>query len=479
MFRTLSAAAPIGLMIGLTVGLMSLVASAEQLSADPFTPIEASQDVIGVSYIEFATIPDADGGEAPRLMHMLDEAGTKRLFVSTMRGMLYSVGYDGKDVTPYLDINAANWGVGVQFSGSERGVQSFAFHPDFGKKGAPGYGKFYTYVDTTNVTAKADFTTPGTNRSHDTVLLEWTAKNATAKTYDGAAPKEVFRAAQPFPNHNGGQIGFNTNAKSGTADYGLLYVGLADGGAGGDPLKVAPNMNNMFGKILRIDPLGSNSTNGKYGIPTANPFVKTANALPEIYASGVRNPQRFTWDSKDSRMYLAEIGQNQVEEITEVTAGADLGWSVWEGSYKYTSRQVDLDNPRSDSKLAWPIVEYDHKDPLLQRLVAITGITVYRSDEIKSLQNLMIFGDNPSGEIFYINADKQPNGGHSAIRRVLLKDGDTQKTLMDVIRAKNAAQGKSAPTRVDLRFGFGADGRIFLLNKRDGVIRLLVPDGTR
>jgi hypothetical protein len=178
-------------------------------------------------------------------------------------------------------------------------------------------------------------------------------------------------------------------------------------------------------------------------------------------------------------MYLAEIGQNQVEEISPVTAGANLGWGTWEGSYKYVNRQVDLDQPRSEPGLTWPIVEYDHNDPILQRFVAITGLTVYRNDEIKQLQNLMIFGDNPSGEIFYINADQLPAGGHTAIRRILFKDGDAQKTLLQLIRDKNAAQGKPAPTRADLRFGFGADGKIYVMNKRDGVIRLLVPDAKK
>jgi glucose/arabinose dehydrogenase len=230
---------------------------------------------------------------------------------------------------------------------------------------------------------------------------------------------------------------------------------------------------------MRIDPLGTNGANGKYGIPASNPFVGKEGVLGEIYASGVRNPQRFAWDSKDGRMYLAEIGQNQVEEISEVTAGGNLGWNVWEGSYKYVNRQVDLDNPRSEAGLIWPIVEYDHKDPLLQRLVAITGVTVYRSDEIKALQNLMIFGDNPSGELFYINADQQPAGGQTVIRRILLKEGDAQKTLLQIIKDKNTAQGKTPATRADLRFGIGADGKIYLLNKRDGIIRLLVPDGKK
>ena len=95
-----------------------------------------------------------------------------------MTGALYTLSYDGKVVTPYLDINAPAWNVSVQSNGSERGVQSFAFHPQFNQRGTPGYGKFYTYTDTSNVTPKPDFVTPGPNRTHDTVLLEWTAKNA-------------------------------------------------------------------------------------------------------------------------------------------------------------------------------------------------------------------------------------------------------------------------------------------------------------
>ena len=130
-----------------------------------------------MNFTEFAVIPDAAGGEAPRMMHLVDEPGTKRLFVSTMRGGLYSVSYDGKTVTEYLDINAPGWNIGVQFQGNERGFQSFAFHPQFNQRGARGYGKFYTYLDTTNVTPAPDFTSGATTRTHDTVLLEWTAKN--------------------------------------------------------------------------------------------------------------------------------------------------------------------------------------------------------------------------------------------------------------------------------------------------------------
>jgi glucose/arabinose dehydrogenase len=464
--------------------LAAAAPASAQLSIDPYpTPIEAKADVINVDFVEFAVIPDA-GNEAPRLMHLSDEPGTKRIFVSTMRGMLYSVSYDGKTVTPYLDINAGNWTVGVQFENPERGLQSFAFHPEFSQKGARGFGKFYTYVDTTNTTGTPDFTASATaKRTHDTVLLEWTAKDPAAAAYDGDAPREIFRAAQPFGNHNGGEIAFRP-VKKGQEDYGLLYVGFADGGSGGDPFKLGQNMSSAFGKILRIDPLGTNSANGKYGIPASNPFVKkpAADTLKEIYASGVRNPQRFSWDAKTGRMYLADIGQNVVEEISPVTAGANLGWNKWEASFAFTNQQVELTNPkpRSEAGMTWPVVEYDHRDPLLEptKKAAITGVYVYRANAIKQLSNLLIFGDNPNGEIFYVHADKLPAaGGQAAVRRILLNDKGTPKPLLQIIREKNTAQGKPPAERADLRFGQGPQGQIFVMNKRDGVIRLLVPNG--
>ena len=149
------------------------------------------------------------------------------------------------------------------------------------------------------MTGAADFKPSGGNHTHDSVLLEWTAKDPTAKTYDGGAPRELIRIEQPFANHNCGHLTFNPLATANSADFGLLYMGFADGGSGGDPLNHAQKLGSFFGKIHRIDPLGSNSANGKYGIPASNPFVKTGGALGEIYAYGVRNPQRLFWDPKE------------------------------------------------------------------------------------------------------------------------------------------------------------------------------------
>jgi hypothetical protein len=454
----------------LGVSVVTLVAA--QAPNDPFpAPIEATAGVIAVKFTEFAVLPDVNN-VAPRMMTLVDEPATKRLFVSTMPGPLYTVSYDGKSVTPYLDIHAEPWGTPVQSQGAERGVQSFAFHPQFAQRGTPGYGKFYTHVDTSNMTPPADFPSPGPKRTHDTVLLEWTAKDHAAPAYDGAAPREIFRAAHPYGNHNGGHIAFNPLARPGPGDFGLLYVGFADGGSGGDPHNQAQDRSSAFGKILRIDPLGKNSANGRYGIPPSNPFVKDKGVLGEIFAVGVRNPQRFSWDAKTGTMYVADIGQNMVEEISPVTPGANLGWNIWEASFKFARGAVIVENPRSEPGLTWPIVEFDHRDPILQSSTAVTGVYVYRQNAVPQLANRMIFGDIPSGEIFHVDANNLPNGGHTAIRRVLFLDAaGAQRTLLQLIQEKNQGQGKKPATRADLRLGMSQDGRIFVMNKRDGVIR--------
>ncbi len=448
-----------------------------QSPTDPFaTPINET-DVVKVNYVEVATLPDLGGPMPARPMLLADEPGTQRLFVNDMRGPLYTMPRNGKAVTVYLDINDAKFGVNVNSQGNERGFQSFAFHPQFGRTGTPGYGKFYTYTDTANMPPSVDFKPGGGQHTHDAVLLEWTAKNPAGATYDGGAPRELMRFEHPFGNHNGGQLSFNPLAAPNSADFGLLYMGLADGGSGGDPLNNAQNLSSAFGKMFRIDPLGKNSSNGKYGIPKDNPFAgdNNPNTLDEIYAYGVRNPQRFAWDSRNGNLYLADIGQNIVEEVSQVTKGANLGWNKWEGSYGFISRQaVSLENPRGDKTVTYPLAEYGQIDPLLQPQSAVTMGVVYRKKDIPQLSNLLIFGDNPSGEIFYVNADKLPNGGQDAIRRILFNDKGETKTLLKLIQEKNVAQGKPASTRADLRFGEGPNGEIYILNKRDGVIRQLV-----
>lgn len=451
---------------------------AAQMTTRPVPSIDSVAGAVAVNVAEFASLPDI-AGVAARMMLLVDEPGTRRLFVNDMRGPLYTVSYDGKTVTRYIDINDSTWGVNVQSQGRERGFQSFALHPQFAQSGAPGHGKFYTWTDSRNNQGAADFKPGGGTNTHHLVLYEWTARDAKAATYDGGAPREMMRFEHPYSNHNGGLTAFNPLARPGSEDYGLLYLGNADGGSGGDPLGLAQNLSSAFGKILRIDPLGKNSANGKYGVPASNPFSgdKMPSALGEIYAYGVRNPQRFAWDPSNGAMFVADIGQNAVEEISPVTAGANLGWNVWEGSYRFGTGGVDTSaKTRADDKMLYPVVEFSHGDPVVQTRSAITGIHVFRSPSIAPLRNKVVFGDNPSGEVFYFDADKLPRGGSAGIHRVLFRSsGGQPKKLLELIREQNAKQGKPAAARADLRFGAGSDGRAFLLNKADGTIRVIVP----
>lgn len=446
-----------------------------QTTDDPLPPIDSSDPVV-VGVTEFASLPPVEGNP-PRMMRLVNEPGTGRMFVNGMRGPIWSVSQDGREVSVYVNIDDPEWGVEVESRGSERGFQSFAFHPQYGEPGTPGYGRFYTYSDVVPDGSDADFSTEGDNVSHHTVLHEWVDANPENGTYEGDAPRELMRFEQPFGNHNAGLIAFNPLAGPGDSDYGTIYVAVADGGAGGDPMDLAQDLSSGFGKILRIDPLGSDSENGAYGIPPDNPFRNNGQALDEIYAYGMRNPQRFGWDAANGDMFVADIGQNTVEEVSPVPRGGNLGWNIWEGSFRYMGRSgVDVTRPRSDPGMTFPVAEYSHEDPLIGGRAAVTGIVVYRSEEIPQLSNRLLFADFPSGEIFLIDADNLPDGGTAGISRILLRDGEGEaKTFLEIIREKNREQGREPARRTDLRFSTGPDNRVFLLNKHDGTIRVLVP----
>src|SRR4030095_5373142 len=170
-------------------------------------------------------------------------------------------------------------------------------------------------------------------------------------------------------------------------------------------------------------------------------------------------------------MCLSEIGQNIVEEVNVVTAGANLGWNHWEASFRFIDRtHIELNQRRADPKVTYPIVEFDHRDTLSGNNVPVTGVVVYRGTAVPQLSNKVLFGDNPSGELFYIDADRLPSGGQDAVRPRLVGSGASAKTLLQLIKEKNATQKRSGADRADLRFGTGPENRVFLLNKQDGTI---------
>ena len=134
-----------------------------------------------------------------------------------------------------------------------------------------------------------------------------------------------------------------------------------------------------------------------------------------------------------------------------------------------------LESPRGEPGFVYPVVEYGRHDPLFLRAVSSSGLVIYRWNTIPQFENLLILADNPSGEIFYVPIDPMPEGGQSAIRRILLDDAGTPKTMLQIIREKNQQQGREPAERADLRIAYTPSGRLFLLNKRDGVIRILEP----
>lgn len=260
--------------------------------------------------------------------------------------------------------------------------------------------------------------------------------------------------------HGVQEITFNPLSKSGDKDYGLLYIGVGDGASVQEGYSFLPHSKErVWGTILRIDPAGSNSANGKYGIPLDNPFVTDNNSkmLKEIYAYGFRNPHRITW-SKTGEMLACNIGQANIEAIYLISPGRDYGWPVREGNFVFNP-DGNLNNvyplPANDSinKITYPIAEYDHDEG-----VAISGGYEYWGKTIPHLKRKFLFGDIPSGRLFYINTNDIKQGTLAPIREWRITISKVSRTLKEVCGSD----------RVDLRFGRDAQGELYILTKADG-----------
>ena len=502
------------------------------------SPIGSGDEPLVVEVVDFAVLPDA-GGHAPSAKRLVEAPGANRFFIASADTMVYSVAHDGGRASPYLGLRSY-WPtsqlprpVPVATSGPQRPrpvpattagpgdhgrsnaeagwmrLRGIACHPQFADEGAPGFGKFYTLIDDWDTEPPADFDPGfGSPDTLDTVLLEWTAADPMATTYDGGPPRELMRIEMPYAHHTGGQIAFDPQAGPDDPGFGLLYIGLGDGGRNGDPLGLAQDLSKVHGKLLRINPLGSNSANGRYGVPADNPFAIDGrdDTLGETYAFGLRNPASFGWDALNGTLFVADIGDNAVDEVSIVRPGANLGWDLWEGTFRVVHRQplarrvrqllawsrhlatgdgflytdyhdVSPADGRGDPEISYPVVEYDHVDPLLNPArAAVTGVVVCRRCSIPQLEGKAVFGDLVVGEIFYFSADRLPRGGQAGIRRILLDHDGAQTTLLQIVRETMTAQDRARSHRVDLHFGTSAAGDVFLLNHYDGVIRRLNGD---
>jgi glucose/arabinose dehydrogenase len=279
----------------------------------------------------------------------------------------------------------------------ERGLLGTATHPNFAQ-----HPYIYTYSSETNA-GPTDFPATGTNRNHRSIIAEWRIDPANTNRVDPASRREVLRIDQPQSNHNGGTMRFGPD--------GFLYVALGDGGAANDvadghsPGGNGQDTNSILGKLIRIDVDARTSPNGQYGVPSDNPF-DGSNGLREIWAYGLRNPWGFSFDRMGGTLYLADVGQNRVEEIDIIVKGGNYGWSVREGTFWFNPSGgtiVTAPTRPVPPNLIDPIAQYDHDDGL-----AVVGGFVYRGAAIPELAGRYVFGDwgtfqTPSGRLYYLD----------------------------------------------------------------------------
>jgi glucose/arabinose dehydrogenase len=308
-------------------------------------------------------VGDGSGGvELTRLgdfdspLYVAQPPGREELFVVEQTGAVRVIDQGEAREDPFLDL-----GDRITTAGSEQGLLSVAFAPDYASSGL-------LYVDYTDTNG-------------DTRVVEYRRSRADPLRADPDSARELLFVDQPFSNHNGGLLLFGPD--------GDLYVGLGDGGSGGDPERNGQDLSTLLGKILRIDPRPAGG--GPYGIPADNPFLGLEGARPEIYVYGARNPWRFSFDRRTGALLVADVGQSEFEEVDFLpageAAGANLGWSAFEGIARFNTDQEAPGAVR-------PILTYGR-----DRGCAITGGYVVRDPALRSLYGRYLYGDYCEGQL--------------------------------------------------------------------------------
>lgn len=287
---------------------------------------------------------------------------SNRIFIVERSGRIKVVQPDATTATDFLNISTK---IVTGTGGSEQGLLGLAFHPKFKTN-----RKFYV-----NYTRSGDGAT---------VISEFQS-NANNRNVADTTERIILTIAQPYSNHNGGMIEFGQD--------GLLYIGMGDGGSANDPQNYSQNIESLLGKFLRID---VDRTEGslQYGIPPNNPFVGVA-GRDEIFAVGVRNPWRWSFDRLDGRLYAADVGQNVREWVHIIERGKNYGWATWEGTRCNPSKPAGSPDCTA-LPLIQPFVEYDHT----AGRCSITGGNVYRGARVTFAQGAYIYGDYCTGEIW-------------------------------------------------------------------------------
>ncbi len=338
----------------------------QDATPDVEPPVTQRDTAPNANAVQFVTV--SSGFNRPILVTNAGD-GTNRLFVMEQGGRIWILRDDLVQTPVFLDVSGLLHADVHSGRYTERGLLGLAFHPNFAENG-------YFYINYNDL-------------SGATVVARYTVSAENPDVADPSSARILFTLAQPFANHNGGHMAFGLD--------GYLYISVGDGGSANDPQGNGQNRDTLLGKILRIDV----NTEAGYTIPEDNPFVN-ADGADEIWAYGLRNVWRFSFDRATGDMYLADVGENQWEEVNfqpaDSPGGENYGWNVFEGLHTFSGAQAPAD-------MVLPIIEYDHSGGC-----SITGGYVYRGQTLADeLAGVYLFGDWCSGNVWAAYRDL--NGG--------------------------------------------------------------------
>jgi len=333
----------------------------------------------GIAQGQITTDPFVSGVSRPVYM-VADPSDSSRLFVVEQRGAIRVINNGVLEAIPFLDIDPLV--SGGTSGNSEQGMLGLAFSPDYATSGR----FFVNYVGTVSGVS-------GTS----TIVAEYT-RSSVNPNIANATERRILTIAQPFSNHNGGWMDFGPD--------GYLYIGTGDGGSGNDPGNRASQLTFLLGKLLRIDVSDPNTT---YTIPASNPFVGVAGAFEEIWAYGLRNPWRTSFDIDTGDLWIADVGQSAREEVNvqraDSTGGEHYGWRCREGSIENPS--FPGCTPTPPTGYTEPVHDYSHSSGRC----SITGGYLYRGCAVPELYGKYVFGDYCTGEIWALD----PSNGNSVV----------------------------------------------------------------
>jgi len=297
--------------------------------------------------------------------------GTNRLFAVQQGGTIRVIQNGSLVATPFLDIRSK-----VE-SGGEKGLLGLTFHPSLSAN-----RKFYV-----------DYTRRLGTGQLESVISEYAVSTSDPNQADPASERQLLVVDQPFDNHKGGQLAFGPD--------GFLYIAFGDGGSEGDPLGNGQHTNTLLGKILRIGVDPPFAAGKQYAIPPDNPLVG-GGGLPEIWAYGLRNPWRFSFDRSTAQLFAGDVGQDSWEEVDIITKAGNFGWNIMEGDHCFPPNVASCNM----AGLTLPITEYGHD---AAGGTAIIGGFVYRGTAIPSLVGAYVFGDLSSGHVWGLKQDATGN----------------------------------------------------------------------